>query len=373
MHGADVVDELGDRAQLLALEGEQLDGRFAGLAVDAHVGDGVEPLAGGRIEVAEVGDFEAGEEIFLDVADAGFDAALLVPGADVARGDLEAVMAGEVGVAGVEHRGLSTQALEHGRLEVVGHDPGGHSRAEVGEGVEVAAEEVFHGLGDGELEVHQAAVAQDHHEEAQPSPGVADIDAGVVPPVDLGGLAGGEVQGQERWRTHWAHPLEVVLHDGGAAVVADLAQAVQDLRATVGVVFEEAADIALERVELAWPRRGDSGPELGFVEPTAHGAHVERDGVGDLGGGELLGTVQMLDPLEGGVIDHVVLRSCSKTSLRRRGAALRGGGGSAGASRESTWYSGGSKAMRSAPMRAWRASRSCRWSRGRRAVSEASE
>ena len=130
MHGADVVDELGGRAQLLAFEGEQIDGPFAGLAVDAHIGHGVEPAARGRIQCAEVGDVEACEEVFLHISDAGLDATLLVPGADVARGDLEAVMAGEVGVAGVEHRGLTAQALEHGRFEVVGHDPGGHARAE---------------------------------------------------------------------------------------------------------------------------------------------------------------------------------------------------------------------------------------------------
>ena len=78
-----------------------------GLAVDAHVGDGVEPVAGGGVERAEVGDVESGEEVFLHVADAGLDAAFLVSGADVARCDFEAVMTGEVGVAGVEHRCLA--------------------------------------------------------------------------------------------------------------------------------------------------------------------------------------------------------------------------------------------------------------------------
>ena len=79
----------GSRLQAVAFFLEQVDGTPAGLAVEAHVGHGVEPLAGGRIEVTEVGDLEAGEEVFLHVAHAGFDAALLVTGADVARGDLE--------------------------------------------------------------------------------------------------------------------------------------------------------------------------------------------------------------------------------------------------------------------------------------------
>ena len=52
----------------------------------------------------------------------------------------------------------------------------------------------------------------------------------------------------------------------------------------------------------------------------------------------LAALIGAVDGLVGGVVDHVGLRSCSKTSLRRRGVALRGGGGSAGAcsSREST-------------------------------------
>ena len=52
--------------------------------------------------------------------------------------------------------------------------------------------------------------------------------------------------------------------------------------------------------------------------------------MGDLGDGELLDAMQMLDALEGGVIDHLVLAICCSTSLRRRGAGatvLRGGGG----------------------------------------------
>ena len=91
----------------------------------------------------------------------------------------------------------------------------GNPRGEELEGVEVAAEEVLHGLGDGELDVEHAAVAQHHDEEAQSPAGVADVDAAVVAPVDLGALAGGEVQGEEGRGTHRTYPLEVVLDEGG--------------------------------------------------------------------------------------------------------------------------------------------------------------
>ena len=196
----------------------------------------------------------------------------------------------------------------------------------------MAAEEVLHGLGDGELEVHQAAVAQNHDEEAQAASGVADRDRAVVTPIDLGALAGGEVQGEERGGTHRTHALEIVLDDGGAADVAGLAQAVEDLRGAVGMVLEQAADIDLVRVELAGARRGGTGAELRLVEPAAHRASVERHRVGDLGDGELLDAMQMLDALEGGVIDHHVLPICCSTSLRRRAGALRRCVGVGGAS-----------------------------------------
>ena len=303
-----------------------------GLAVDAHIGDGVEPVAGGGVERAEVGDVESGEEVLLHVTDAGLDAAFLVPGADVARCDLEVVMAGEVGVAGVEHRRLTAQALQHRGLQVVDHDFGWDPSCEGFEGVHMAAEEVLHGLGDGELEVHQAAVAEHHHEEAQPPAGVADVDAGVVTPVDLGALTGGEVQGQERGGAHRADPLHVVLDDGHAPVVAGLAQAVEGLRGAVWVVLEQSADVALVGVELARARWGGTGSELRLVKPAAHRARVHRHRVGDLGDGELLDVVQMLDALIGRVIDHVGVPICRSTSLRRRGVAPVRSAGVAGAS-----------------------------------------
>ena len=60
----------------------------------------------------------------------------------------------------------------------------------------------------------------------------------------------------------------------GAAVVAGLAQAVEDLRGAVGMVLEKPADVALEGVELAGACTGHPGAEPGFVEPA--GVPCER-------------------------------------------------------------------------------------------------
>ena len=183
VHIAEVVDHLRQRLQPVPFLLEQIHGAPACLAVYAHIGDLVEPFPGDGIEEAEVGDLETGEQVLLDVADTGLDAPLLVAGADVAGRDRKAVVAGEVDIAGVEHRRLAAQALQHRGLQVVDHDPRRHPCAERLERVQVAAEEVFHGLRDGELDVHHAAVAEHQDEEAQLPARVADVDRSVVAPV----------------------------------------------------------------------------------------------------------------------------------------------------------------------------------------------
>ena len=78
------MDRLRQRLQELPFLLEAVDGTAADLAVDAHVGHRVEPVAGARVDVAEVGDLEVGQEVLLDVADAGLDSAFLVTCVNVA-------------------------------------------------------------------------------------------------------------------------------------------------------------------------------------------------------------------------------------------------------------------------------------------------
>ena len=267
--------------------------------MDAHVGDRLEPLSSGRVDVAEVDDLEAGQEVLLDVTDAGLDTALLVTGADIAGRDLEAVVAGEVDIAGVEHRRLPAQALQHRGLQIVDHDLARYLVERL-EGVHVAAEEVLHRLRDGELHVHQAAVAEHHHEEAQLPAGIADGDRSVLPPVHLGALAGLEVQRQERRRLVRSHALDVLPHDADAAGEAVLAQALEDLRAGVGIVFQPLPDERLVGIELARPLWLLAWPVGRFVEPVAHGLWMQAELPGDLGEGELVDLVQVMDVAVGG-------------------------------------------------------------------------
>lgn len=55
-----------------------IDRTLSGPAVDADIDHGIEPVARGGIEHAEVGDVESGEEVLLHVSDAGRAPAILV-------------------------------------------------------------------------------------------------------------------------------------------------------------------------------------------------------------------------------------------------------------------------------------------------------
>ena len=161
---------------------------------------------------------------------------------------------GEVEVLRIEHRGLADQALQHGGLQVVDHEARRHA-AEGGKCVLVAGQEELHLLRDGELQVHAPAVAQHHHEEAQAPARGAHGDGAPFAPVDLGTLARGEVELEEGLLVARADAVHVVLDDADAAVVARLAQALEDLLRAVRMGIEPAHDLALEGIELAGTRQ----------------------------------------------------------------------------------------------------------------------
>ena len=52
-------------------------------------------------------------------------------------------------------------------------------------GILVAILKMLHGLGDGKLQIHHAAVAEDHDKEAEPSGCGADLDRAEGAPVRL--------------------------------------------------------------------------------------------------------------------------------------------------------------------------------------------
>ena len=182
-----------ERSEMRTLLRKQIDGSLLRFAVDAHVGDGVEPDLRGRLDGVEVGQLEPLQEILFDVADTQFHAPLLVAAGNIAGFDRKAVVAGKVEIARIEHRSGAGQTLQNRRFEIVDHDFRRHA-TQGREGVFVAGEEMLHRLGDGEFHVHLAAEGQHHDEERKPAPGIAHRDRSVGAPIDLRALAGSEVR-----------------------------------------------------------------------------------------------------------------------------------------------------------------------------------
>src|SRR5438034_7464450 len=112
--------------------------------MDAHIGDGVEPELGGGVDCAEVEQLEAVQQIRLDIANAVFDAALLVAGADVADADVKSPMACEIKIARIEHWSFAHYALQYGRLKIVDHEAR-RTALECGERLLMGGEEMLHG------------------------------------------------------------------------------------------------------------------------------------------------------------------------------------------------------------------------------------
>jgi hypothetical protein len=274
--------------------------------VHAHVGHRVHPQLGGGLHRAEVDEFLAGEEVLLDVAHGVLHPSLLPTRGDVAGGDLEAPMAREVQVLGVEDRRRTDQPLEHGGLQVVDHQPRWHA-AEGGEGVLVAGQEELHLLRHGELQVHAPAVAQHHHEEAQAPARVADSDGAELTPVDLRALAGLEVQLEEGRLPARPDAVHVVLDDGDAAGVAGFGQPLVDLLGAVRVGIEPAHDLALEGFELAGARHGPARSELLDLGPPGHGAHIQAQRTRGLRQRELLAHQVVAYAAVGLVVNHGAL------------------------------------------------------------------
>jgi hypothetical protein len=132
-----------------------------------------------------------------------------------------------IDVTRIEHRRRAGQTPQYGRLEVVHHDLSRH--AQDGEGPLMAAQEVLHGLRDGELHVHLARVALHHHKEAQAPARRADTDRAVFAPVDLGAFSWGKGQLQERFAFRRPDVAHIHVDDCEATAVSGFPQPLEDL------------------------------------------------------------------------------------------------------------------------------------------------
>ena len=160
------------------------------MPVNSDIGNLIEPISGRWIDDFKIGKLEAVKKVLFHITHTVFHPAFFIALADIARSNGKAVVGGEVQIFRIKHGRFAQGALEHGGFEVVDHDFVRNAPKEV-KGMLVAGEEVFHGLGDGELDVQHATVAQDHHKETQLAVRLPDRDRAKRAPIHLGTLAGG--------------------------------------------------------------------------------------------------------------------------------------------------------------------------------------
>ena len=189
-------------------------------------------------------------------------------------------------------------------------------------------EELLHGLRQGEFHIHLPAVGQHHDEEGQPAAGGTDGDRAELAPIHLGGLTGGEGQGQEGLARPGADRVHVLLDDADATLEACLDQTLEDLLGRQRMGVQPGDDASLEGIELARPQDLGAGL-IGPAGPVAYGLHIQPQALGELGRREVLRSA-VADRAPGGIVDHG--RSPSTACRLARRVAMGTDSG-----RSSTW------------------------------------
>ena len=192
----------------------------------------------------------------------------------------------------------------------------------------MAGKEVFHGLGDGELDVQQATVAQDHDKEAQLAMCLSHGDGAEGAPIHLGTLAGSKGQREKGRLPPGAHRAHIGFDQLIAAVKAVLTQALEDLRRRIGMPFQQTDNVWFEGIEPARVRPGFARAKVVLGQPVGHRAAIQGDGLRNLRGVQAVVGMQVLDLAETVIIDH------DNASQMRANTALRSTGASSAATGE---------------------------------------
>ena len=265
------------------------------------------------VEVGDIAEAARGKEAVPEEAQLALDPSLLVAPADGTGAGEEVVVAGELEQARMEFDGAPL-AGEHRALEVVVEE---HPRGalEVGEGLDVAAQEALERLVEREEHVDRARPGQHHDEGRQGAPGLADRDAAEVTPVDLGLLSDQGVEAEIRLggrpRTQASHQAPRLGDRSPVAPGHD--HLVQARGAELGVVLEGGAEEGDVGVELAGADLR-AGVEAGGLEGGAHRVGVQPKLGRDGADAPVLGVEQAPDRGALGLGDH------APGSRRRPGA-----------------------------------------------------
>src|SRR5437899_5891015 len=315
-----IVGQCRKRLQMRTLLLEQIARPLMGFTVDAHIGDGVEPEACGGVDRAKVAELEPVEEVLFDVANGVFHAPFFMRLPHVASGNVKAVVAREIQIPRIEHRRFAGETLEHRRAQIIDDEALG-AAVKCRKRMLVAGKEVLHGLRDGELQIHQPAVTQHHHEEGQPPARRAHRNRTVFAPVDLGGFAKSKVKFQIRLTLTWADFAHVIANRGRPAAVARLAYTLEDLLRAVGMAIEPTHNQSLEWIKTAGTLHRAPPLVARALHPFRHRFRVQPERACSLRDGEPLPLMMIMNLHERFVIDHrlSIERARSHTDANMRG------------------------------------------------------
>src|SRR5271165_6384591 len=193
--------------------------------------------------------------------------------------------------------GMAARTVEYGRLQVV-EDQGARAAPEKGQGIDQATIELGLALGQCELDVDQAAIAEHGHEHRDLATAAADLDTAAFTPIDLHGL--GRLVMHLLVDAAVGRPdlAQVTTQDVHAACVA--LGPTSDLLADahgreIGMLGQQVLDLVEVRIERAVAPRCRGRRRLLHLEGSRHGVPRAVQAPRDDPAGELFDLAEAAD------------------------------------------------------------------------------
>src|ERR1017187_7486400 len=176
---------------------------------------------------------------------------------------------------------------------------------------------MFQCFGQRELQIHFATEGQHHDEKGKAALCGSHRDRTGATPVHLGALSGRKVKCQESRPRFGAHLAHESLDDGVTSLEAAFLELLENLLGRVSVLFQQADDVALERIEFAGALGYGGWFKTLPPGPLAHRVQTQFEFAGNLPQAQLLFGEQLPNLAIGLIINHarppIALRKISPT------------------------------------------------------------
>ena len=218
------------------------------------MGNLIPPQQGLAIALFQRGEAASSPEGFAHVTNSPFHAALLVSGAHLARTCRAVIVSAQLHQTGMEVDLIAT-SLKYGTAQIIVQNDSRYPRPSL-EGVDMAAQEVLHGLVEEKLQIQRSRVGQGDDKAGQTSAGASDPDFAKVRPVDLRLIALKHVKAQERLYSPGTQIGNDAAQLNHAALIPTVSNHLVDARgAKLWILFQSLADEGQIRIGQAAAQR----------------------------------------------------------------------------------------------------------------------